>query len=204
MSWAGTLHTYGLTDIQTADEAAKALEPLVKTFPYSGEIAEVIFALGIIGTGLLAIPVLEGSSAYAISDTMGWNEGLGKRFKQAKPFYLVIAVSTLIGLGINFVNIDPIKALIYTAVINGITAVPILFAILRIANDKKILKDKINGPVSNLLGWLTFMIMGISVIILFFTWSNQWKSSISITDIASNIGSPNLTWAQQSRTGISS
>jgi Mn2+/Fe2+ NRAMP family transporter len=103
---------------------------------------------------------------------MGWNEGLGKRFKQAKPFYLVIAVSTLIGLGINFVNIDPIKALIYTAVINGITAVPILFAILRIANDKKILKDKTNGPVSNLLGWLTFMIMGISVIILFFTWSS--------------------------------
>ncbi len=173
LTTAGTLHTYGLTDIQTADEAAKALEPLVKTFPYSGEIAEVIFALGIIGTGLLAVPVLAGSSAYAISDTMGWNEGLGKRFKQAKPFYLVIAVSTLIGLGINFVNIDPIKALIYTAVINGITAVPILFAILRIANDKKILKDKTNGPVSNLLGWLTFMIMGISVIILFFTWSNQ-------------------------------
>jgi NRAMP (natural resistance-associated macrophage protein)-like metal ion transporter len=173
LTTAGTLHTYGLTDIQTADEAAKALEPLVKTFPYSGEIAEVIFALGIIGTGLLAVPVLAGSSAYAISDTMGWNEGLGKRFKQAKPFYLVIAVSTLIGLGINFVNIDPIKALIYTAVINGITAVPILFAILRIANDKKILKDKTNGPVTNLLGWLTFMIMGISVIILFFTWSNQ-------------------------------
>ncbi len=172
LTTAGTLHTYGLTDIQTADEAAKALEPLVKTFPYSGEIAEVIFALGIIGTGLLAVPVLAGSSAYAISDTMGWNEGLGKRFKQAKPFYLVIAVSTLIGLGINFVNIDPIKALIYTAVINGITAVPILFAILRIANDKKILKDKTNGLVSNLLGWLTFMIMGISVIILFFTWSS--------------------------------
>ena len=171
LTTAGTLHTYGLTDIQTADEAAKALEPLVKTFPYSGEIAEVIFALGIIGTGLLAVPVLAGSSAYAISDTFGWKQGLGKRFKQAKPFYLIIAVSTLIGLGINLVNIDPIKALIYTAVINGITAVPILFAILRIANDKKILKDKTNGPVSNLLGWLTFMIMGISVIILFFTWS---------------------------------
>ena len=95
---------------------------------------------------------------------MGWKQGLGKKFKQAKPFYLVIAVSTLIGLGINFVNIDPIKALIYTAVINGITAVPILFAILRMANDKKILEDKTNyGLVSNLLGWLTFLIMGISV-----------------------------------------
>src|SRR5215216_243330 len=170
---AGSLHAKGMTDISTAAEAAKALQPLVKSFPYSGEIAEIIFALGIIGTGLLAIPVLAGSSAYAISDTLGWKQGLGKKFKQAKPFYLVIAVSTLIGLGINFVNIDPIKALIYTAVINGITAVPILFAILRIANDKKILKDKTNGPISNLLGWLTFLIMGISVAILLFTWGRS-------------------------------
>jgi NRAMP (natural resistance-associated macrophage protein)-like metal ion transporter len=169
---AGTLHTYGLTNIQTADEAAKALEPLVRTFPNSGEVAEVIFALGIIGTGLLAVPILAGSSAYAISDTFGWKQGLGKKFKQAKPFYLVIAISTIIGLGINFVNIDPIKALIYTAVINGITAVPILFAILRIANDKKILKDKTNGVVSNILGWLTFLIMGVSVVILLFTWNS--------------------------------
>jgi Mn2+/Fe2+ NRAMP family transporter len=101
-------------------EAANALEPLVKTFPYSGEIAEAIFALGIIGTGLLTVPVLAGSSAYAISDTFGWKQGLGKRFKQAKPFYLIITISTTIGLEINFVNIDTIKALIYTAVINGI------------------------------------------------------------------------------------
>jgi NRAMP (natural resistance-associated macrophage protein)-like metal ion transporter len=167
---AGSLHAKGITDISTAQEAAKALQPLVKTFPYSGEIAEVIFALGIIGTGLLAVPVLAGSSAYAISDTFGWKQGLGKKFKQAKPFYLVIAVSTIIGLGINFVNIDPIKALIYTAVINGITAVPILFIILKIANDKKILEDKTNSSVSNVLGWLTFLIMGISVAVLFFTW----------------------------------
>ena len=169
---AGSLHAKGITDISTAQEAAKALQPLVKTFPYSGEIAEVIFALGIIGTGLLAVPVLAGSSAYAISDTFGWKQGLGKKFKQAKPFYLVIAVSTIIGLGINFVNIDPIKALIYTAVINGITAVPILFIILKIANDKKILEDKTNSSVSNILGWLTFLIMGISVAVLFFTWGS--------------------------------
>jgi NRAMP (natural resistance-associated macrophage protein)-like metal ion transporter len=172
---AGSLHAKGITDISTAQEAAKALQPLVKTFPYSGEIAEMIFALGIIGTGLLAIPVLAGSSAYAISDTFGWKQGLGKKFKQAKPFYLVIAVSTTIGLGINFVNIDPIKALIYTAVINGITAVPILFVILRIANDKKILEDKTNSSVSNVLGWLTFLIMGISVVILLFTWGRSCK-----------------------------
>jgi Mn2+/Fe2+ NRAMP family transporter len=168
---AGSLHAKGITDISSAQKGAKALQPLVKTFPYSGEIAKVIFALGIIGTGLLAVPVLAGSSAYAISDTFSWKQGLGKKFKQAKPFYLVIAVSTIIGLGIDFVNIDPIKALIYTAVINGITAVPILFVILKIANDQKILEDKTNSLASNVLGWLTFLIMAISVVVLLFTWS---------------------------------
>jgi NRAMP (natural resistance-associated macrophage protein)-like metal ion transporter len=167
---AGSLHANGITDISTSAEAASALEPLVKTFPHSGEIAEAIFALGIIGTGLLAVPVLAGSSAYAISDTFGWKQGLGKKFKQAKPFYLIITVSTTIGLGINFVNIDPIKALIYTAVINGIITVPILFVILKIANDKKILENKTNGLGSNILGWLTFLIMGISVVVLLFAW----------------------------------
>jgi NRAMP (natural resistance-associated macrophage protein)-like metal ion transporter len=167
---AGSLHANGITDISTSAEAASALEPLVKTFPHSGEIAEAIFALGIIGTGLLAVPVLAGSSAYAMSDTFGWKQGLGKKFKQAKPFYLIITVSTTIGLGINFVNIDPIKALIYTAVINGIITVPILFVILKIANDKKILENKTNGLGSNILGWLTFLIMGMSVVVLLFAW----------------------------------
>jgi len=168
---AGSLHANGITDISTSAEAANALEPLVKTFPYSGKIAEAIFALGIIGTGLLAVPVLAGASAYAISDTFGWKQGLGMRFKQAKPFYLIIAISTILGLVINFVGIDPIKALIYTAVINGIITVPILFVILKIANDKKILEDKTNGLGSNILGWLTFMIMGLSVMALFLTWA---------------------------------
>jgi Mn2+/Fe2+ NRAMP family transporter len=92
------------------------------------------------------------------------------RFKQAKPFYLIIAISTIVGLGINFVGIDPIKALVYTAVINGIITVPILFVILKIANDKKILEDKTNSLGSNILGWLTFMIMGLSVMVLFLAW----------------------------------
>jgi Mn2+/Fe2+ NRAMP family transporter len=154
---AGSLHANGITDISTSAEAASALEPLVKTFQYSGKIAEAIFALGIIGTGLLAVPFLAGASAYAISDTFGWKQGLGMRFKQAKPFYLIIAISTIVGLGlgINFVGIDPTKALIYTAVINGIIRVTILFVILKIANDKKILEDKTNGPGSNILGWIS-------------------------------------------------
>jgi NRAMP (natural resistance-associated macrophage protein)-like metal ion transporter len=167
---AGSLHAHGVTDIQTADQAAKSLEPLVKTFPHAGEISKTIFAFGVIGTGLLAIPVLAGSCGYALSDAFGWREGLGKQFKQAKGFYLVIAASTLIGLWINFINIDPIKALVYTAVINGVIAVPILFAVMKIANDKKILRDETNNHVSNVIGWLTFVIMGVSAIIMFVTW----------------------------------
>lgn len=167
---AGTLHIHGIKDIQSADQVAKALEPLVKTFPQAGEISKTIFALGIVGTGLLAIPVLAGSSGYALSDAFGWSQGLGKRFKQAKGFYLVIAISTLIGLWINFTNVDPIKALVYAAVINAVIAVPILFAVMRISNSKVILKGRTNGVVSNVIGWLTLAIMVVSVAIMFLTW----------------------------------
>ena len=170
---AGSLHAHNVTDIQTTDQAAKALQPLVKTFPNAGEIAKTIFALGIIGTGLLAIPVMAGSSAYALSDVFGWKEGLNKKFKQAKAFYLVIAASTIIGLLINFSSINPIKALVYAAVINGVIAVPILVAVMKIANDKQVLKDKVNGRLSNTLGWLTVMIMGVSVLIMFFTFIHK-------------------------------
>lgn len=161
---AGSLHTHGITDIQTADQAAKALQPLVKTFPNAGEIAKTIFALGIIGTGMLAVPVMAGASGYALSDVLGWKEGLSKKFTQAKKFYLVIAASTVIGLWINFVNIDPIKALLYTAIINGVVAIPIFIAIMRIANDRKILKDKVNGKISNVIGYTTIVIMAVSVV----------------------------------------
>jgi NRAMP (natural resistance-associated macrophage protein)-like metal ion transporter len=167
---AGSLHVNGITDIQTADQAAKALQPLAKSFPYAGEIAKTIFALGIIGSGLITVPVLAGSSGYALSDVFGWKEGLSKKFRQAKGFYLIIAVSTLVGLWINFANIDPIRALVYTAVINGVIAAPILFIIMRAANDKNILGNKVNGRISNIIGWLTFTMMSVSVVIMFLTW----------------------------------
>jgi NRAMP (natural resistance-associated macrophage protein)-like metal ion transporter len=170
---AGSLHSHGVIDIQSADQAAKALEPLLRTFPQAGEISKTIFAVGIIGTGLLAVPVLAGSSAYALSDVFEWNEGLSKTFRQAKGFYLIIAASTLIGLWMNFINIDPIKALVYAAVINGIIAVPILFAVMKIANDKKVLRDKTNNRLSNVIGWLTFGIMGMSIIIMLVSWGKQ-------------------------------
>jgi Mn2+/Fe2+ NRAMP family transporter len=116
---------------------------------------------------------LAGSSAYALSDVFGWNEGLSKTFRQAKGFYTIIVASTLIGLWINFTNIDPIRVLVYTAVINGVIAVPILFAVMKIANDKKILKDNTNSHASNVIGWLTFAIMAVSVIIMLVTWTKQ-------------------------------
>ncbi|MGB5089580.1 MAG: divalent metal cation transporter [Nitrososphaeraceae archaeon] len=169
---AGSLYTNGVNDVQTADQAALALEPLVKTFPQAGEIAKVIFALGIIGTGLLAIPVLAASSAFAVCDTFGWKEGLEKKFRQAKSFYLIIVASTLIGVCITFSNINAIQALILAAVINAVVTVPILFLVMRIANDKKILKDRTNGRYSNIVGWATFAIMTIAVVIMAFSLGN--------------------------------
>jgi NRAMP (natural resistance-associated macrophage protein)-like metal ion transporter len=167
---AGSLHVNGITDIQTAEQAAQALEPLVMTFPYSGELSKVIFALGIVGTGLLAVPVLAGSSAYALSDTFGWREGLGKKLSQAKPFYIIIVCSTIIGLWIAMSNTNPIQALIYAAVINGIIAVPMLFIIIRLGNDRNILEGRTNGMFFNAIAWITFGIMAISVGLYFYSW----------------------------------
>lgn len=164
---AGTLYFAGITEIQTADQAASALEPLVASFPNSGQIAKLIFAFGIIGTGLLSIPVLSASSAFALSDTFGWKEGLEKKFTQAKSFYSVIAASTLIGVWITLSNINPIQALILSSVINAVVTVPILFIVMRLANDKKMLGDKVNTRFSNIIGWITFAIMTISVIVMF-------------------------------------
>jgi len=169
---AGSLYTNGVNNIQSADEAALALEPLVKTFPHAGQIAKVIFALGIIGTGLLAIPVLAASSAFAVSDTFGWKEGLEKKFRQAKSFYLIIIASTLVGVFITFSNLNPIQALILAAVINAVVTVPILFLVMRIANDKKILMDKTNSRYSNIVGWAKFAIMSIVIVIMEFCLGN--------------------------------
>lgn len=122
---------------------------------------------------MLAVPVLAGSSAYALSDTLGWKQGLFKKFKKARAFYLVIAVSTVIGLWINFSNIDPIKALVYTAVINGVIAIPILFTIMKIANDKNILGNRVNGRVTNTIGWITVVIIAAAVVTMFATFYYQ-------------------------------
>jgi Mn2+/Fe2+ NRAMP family transporter len=115
---------------------------------------------------------MAGSSAYALSDIFEWKQGLYKKFKHAKAFYLVIAASAIIGLWISFSNIDPIKALVYAAVINGVVAIPLLIAVMRIANDKSVLKEKINGRLSNIIGWTTVAAMGFSVVVMFATWGH--------------------------------
>lgn len=170
ISTAGSLHANGVTDIHTADQAANALEPLVKVFPFSGVLSKTIFAIGIIGVGLLAIPVMAADCGYILSDIFRWKQGLSKKANQAKAFYLVISLSTMAGLCINFLNVNPIKASVYANVINGVVAIPILVAIIMIANDEKILGLWTNGKISNIIGWSAIVMMGISVVVMFLIW----------------------------------
>lgn len=165
---ASVLHASGVTEINSAADAAKALQPLVHNFPHAGFVTKLLFSVGIIGIGLLSVPVLAGSSSYAISEAAGWKEGLHRKYNKAKAFYGVIAGATLVGLLLNFLGIDPIKALIFTAVFNGIAAIPLLYMIARVGNSKIIMGDFKNGKLANLLVRLTFVIMLSAVLILFY------------------------------------
>jgi len=149
LATAATLHASGKTDVSSAADAARALEPL------AGSAAKYLFAVGLIGAGLLAVPVLTGSSAYAVAETFGWKYGLDTKPREATQFYAVIAVSTLVGISIDFVGINPIRALFWTAVINGILAVPLLVLVMLVANDPAIMGRRKNGSVLNAAGWLT-------------------------------------------------
>lgn len=166
---ASVLNSHGVTNISTASEAAKALEPLVSSFPNAGFLSKTIFAAGIIGIGLMAIPVLAGSASYALSEALNWKEGLNLKLKQAHGFYGIITIATLIGLIINFIGIDPIKALVFTAVFNGIAAVPLLFIIGRIAGSEKIMGEYKSGILSKSLIWITFIAMLLSALGLMIT-----------------------------------
>ena len=166
---ATVLFSHGTTNIATAADAARALEPLVQSFPNAGQIAKALFAVGIIGLGLLGIPVLAGSAAYAASESLGWQEGLSKKFSEARGFYSVIIIATLIGLLINFIGIDPFRALVLTAVFNGIAAVPLIFVIARINGRGDILGSNKGGVVSRVFVWLTFAVMGLAAVALFYT-----------------------------------
>lgn len=148
LATALTLFKSGKTDIRSAADAAEALKPLV------GDFAGVLFAAGMIGAGLLAIPVLSGSAAYAIAEAFGWRHGLQTHWRRARPFYAVILVSTAIGVAMNFIGINPIDALLYTAVLNGIVAPPLLVLVMLAARNTKVMGDQTIGRVLTTLGWL--------------------------------------------------
>lgn len=162
---AATLFSAGITNIASAADAAAALRPL------AGDGAYLLFALGIIGTGMLAIPVLTGSSAYAVAESMGWKSGLYQKLKKAYAFYGIIIFSTIIGFGLNFVGLDPIKALIYSAVANGIVAPVVLVLIVILSSNKKVMGERVNSRATNFFGWFITIVMalvGIATIISLF------------------------------------
>ncbi len=159
---AGTLHATGTTDIETAQDAARALEPL-------GPAAYWVFTLCMIGTGLLAIPTLAGSAAYAVAETFGWRHGLYRRFGRAVRFYLVVAAVIVVGCLLNFVGvISPIKALVWSAALNGMVAPPLIVVLLLICNNPKIMGKRTNGRRSNFFSWATVALMGPAAIYLVF------------------------------------
>ena len=149
----GILYTNGITNIESAAQAAEALRP------FAGNSTYFLFAIGLIGTGLLAIPVLAGSSSYALSESLRWREGLYRPLKQAHAFYGVIIISMLVGLAINFMGIDPIKALIYSAFANGLVAPVILVLIVLISSNRKIMGRWTNNRATTLAGWFIALVM---------------------------------------------
>ncbi len=161
LTTAVTLHAAGKTDIQTAEQAAEALKPI------AGNAAFFLFSLGLIGTGLLAIPILAGSAAYAAAEARGWRTGLERPLAEARPFYIVIAVAIVLGIAVDFSPLDPIKALIWSAVLNGVIVVPIMAAMMVVASRRKIMGDFVAAPWQHVLGWAATAIMAAAAIAMF-------------------------------------
>jgi NRAMP (natural resistance-associated macrophage protein)-like metal ion transporter len=165
LTTAATLFKSGKTDIQSAADAAEALRPL------AGDAAGLLFAVGLIGGGFLAVPILTGSAAYAVSEAFGWKFGFDQKPGRAKQFYAVITVATLIGIAINFLNINPIQALFWTGVINGFLAPPLLVVIMLIANNKEVMGKRVNKRLINIVGWITTLAMAAAALGLILTWN---------------------------------
>ncbi len=163
LTTAATLHASGKTDIATATDAASALQPLL------GRFAELLFAIGIIGAGLLAIPVLTGSTGYTVSEAFGWRHGLDEKVTRAKGFYGIIIASTLAGMLFNYLGLDPIKALVYSATINGITSPPLLLLVVMLSNRRSVMGKFTNRVWSNVFGWSAFILMTAATVAYFAT-----------------------------------
>jgi NRAMP (natural resistance-associated macrophage protein)-like metal ion transporter len=166
LTTAATLHAHGLTDIQTSAQAAEALRP------FAGRFAFLLFSAGIIGTGLLAVPVLAGSSAFALAETFGWRRGLSLPPLRGLKFYGVIAVSTLVGVVFGFTPIDPIKALYWAAVVNGVMSAPIMAAMMFMSTNPKIMGEFVIGKRLKALGWLATAVMALVVAVMFWQFAN--------------------------------
>jgi Mn2+/Fe2+ NRAMP family transporter len=165
LTTGSVLFPAGVTQIDTVEQAALALKPL------AGDMTYLLFAIGVIGTGLIAIPVLSGSLSYIFTETFGWEQGLDKKFHEAKAFYIIIAISLILGLSLNYIGISPVKALIYTAILYGITAPVLIAIILHISNNKKIMGEFTNSKISNILGFTALIIMTAAALALFYL---QW------------------------------
>ncbi len=165
LSTAVTLHAAGITEIETSAQAAEALRPL------AGDLTFFMFSMGIIGTGMLAVPVLAGSAAYAMADCFGWNQGLDRKLYEAKEFYAIIALATLGGLALDFTPVDPIKALFWSAVINGVIAVPIMVMLMLMAVRPEVMGPFVISRRLKILGWLATLVMLLAVLAMFFTGS---------------------------------
>ena len=163
LTCAATLHSNGQTDIKSATDAAKALEPL------AGPWSKALFACGLIGTGLLTIPVLTGSAAYALAETFGWKSSLNHKFSHAREFYICIMISTALGILFNVLKIDAMTALFWSSVINGVVAPPVLVLIMLMANNKKVMGSRTNGMLTNFLGWFTTAAMTVAAVAMFLT-----------------------------------
>jgi NRAMP (natural resistance-associated macrophage protein)-like metal ion transporter len=163
LTTAATLHAHGISDIQTADQAALALKPL------AGRFAFLLFALGIVGTGLLAVPVLAGSAAYGISEAFQWTASLEKKPRQAAKFYGVITTATLIGLLLNFIHLNPIKALFWSAVLNGVVAVPVMAIMMVLTRNPKVMGKFTLPRYLQVVGWLATAVMFLAAVGMFAT-----------------------------------
>jgi NRAMP (natural resistance-associated macrophage protein)-like metal ion transporter len=163
LTTAATLHAAGIREVETSAQAAKALEPLAGRFAFS------LFAVGIIGTGLLAVPVLAGSAAYGVAETFRWRASLETRPEKAKQFYGVLAIATLVGLALNFIGLNPIRALFLSAVINGVVSVPLMVVTMRMATNRKVMSEFTLPPYLRVMGWVATAVMAAASIGLFST-----------------------------------
>jgi NRAMP (natural resistance-associated macrophage protein)-like metal ion transporter len=164
LTTAATLHAHGVTNIQTSAQAAEALRPIAGRFVF------LVFGLGIVGTGLLALPVLAGSAAYALGEAMGWHVGLARKLGRAKAFYGIIVAATVFGAILNFTPIDPMKALFWSAVVNGVVAVPVMAAMMLLSSNRAAMGEFKLPPALKVMGWVTTIVMAAAAVGMFATW----------------------------------